>query len=810
MENNGILKSFDLQDDLNPKIWKKNSKGSYTLSPEVREKLLEIAYEFIESLKVDVIVSDVHLTGSLVNFNWSQYSDFDLHIIADFNQFPKKSLPLYEELFKLKKTIFNSEQNIKIYGYDVEVFVQDENEKGHSAGIFSLISNDWLEKPKKEKFEVNKTILKKKIDQWTEKIDKVLESAQEEKDLEKSKKLVSNLKEKLKDYRKIGLEKGGEMSYENLVFKYLRRSGHIEKLFSFKKERLDKELSLKESLRKKPTTNPFILEVLKKLSRNKIFEEEIDDPKKADEVDADAQELYDNLESIDEPLSQQNRGEYSFQKKVESMQIGLVLLGFDLPVYGVDGLYGPETADAVKRFKDENDLNKPDDSDKTDDSDDSGEQEESFSRRNNNLLEVNTYGFDGTKEGGNNGDWDGTMEKTLAIADIARSCWEEFVPDQEFPGITSQKRGTQLTASGRRGDHWVGSADSYAVDLPVPYKNRKELGDKIFSCIMQKWNNGTFSNFKGGSWFSPKVDGYRYQFGWYSDSAHKDHIHVGVRKIDSSIPNTPSMDFGSGESPSGEGSQFTPEAADVMIKKLKEKNIKSEDIKPLVDQSKSNQQYDSSDISPTVIKGNVKLLSGFTTKQVENIEYLIDEMNENGITNPYTQIGILSVIGKETGYIPKSEYSYSTTGNYRLRQLFGSRLSKYTEEELNTLKKDDRNFFNVIYAKTVGNRGGEDGYNYRGRGFNQLTGIENYRTYGKMIGMGDELVNNPDLVNDREIAAKIAIAFFTKGKSASTIPEFNNKEAAAIYFADLNAGGSSRHRQPALDKSKNFEAIESV
>lgn len=90
MENNGILKSFDLQDDLNPKIWKKNSKGSYILSPKVREKLLEIAYEFIESLKVDVIVSDVHLTGSLVNFNWSQYSDFDLHIIADFNQFPKK------------------------------------------------------------------------------------------------------------------------------------------------------------------------------------------------------------------------------------------------------------------------------------------------------------------------------------------------------------------------------------------------------------------------------------------------------------------------------------------------------------------------------------------------------------------------------------------------------------------------------------------------------------------------------------------------------------------------------------------------
>ena len=248
MENNGILKSFDLQDELNSKIWIKVKGDNYVISQKVREKLLEIAYEFIEFLNVDIIVSDVHLTGSLANYNWSQYSDFDLHIIADFEQFPKNKLELYKELLTLKKTIFNSDQNIKIYGYDVELYAQDENEEHTSTGVYSLISNDWIEKPKKEKFEINKSVLKKKIDQWTEKIDKILESAEEEKDLQKSKKIIDNLKTKLKEYRKIGLEKGGEMSYENLVFKYLRRSGHIEKLFSFKKERLDKGLSLKEAL----------------------------------------------------------------------------------------------------------------------------------------------------------------------------------------------------------------------------------------------------------------------------------------------------------------------------------------------------------------------------------------------------------------------------------------------------------------------------------------------------------------------------------------------------------------------------------
>ena len=129
MENNGILKSFDLQDELNSKIWIKTKGENYVISQKVREKLLEIAYEFIEFLKVDIIVSDVHLTGSLSNYNWSEYSDFDLHIIADFDQFSKNKLDLYKELLTLKKTIFNSDQNIKIYGYDVELYVQDENEE---------------------------------------------------------------------------------------------------------------------------------------------------------------------------------------------------------------------------------------------------------------------------------------------------------------------------------------------------------------------------------------------------------------------------------------------------------------------------------------------------------------------------------------------------------------------------------------------------------------------------------------------------------------------------------------------------------
>jgi hypothetical protein len=44
----------------------------------------------------------------------------------------------------------------------------------------------------------------------------------------------------------------------------------------------------------------------------------------------------------------------NFQKNVESMQIGLKLLGYELPRYGVDGLFGPETASAVSKFMNDN------------------------------------------------------------------------------------------------------------------------------------------------------------------------------------------------------------------------------------------------------------------------------------------------------------------------------------------------------------------------------------------------------------------------------------------------------------------------
>lgn len=67
------------------------------------------------------------------------------------------------------------------------------------------------------------------------------------------------------------------------------------------------------------------------------------------------------------------------------------------------------------------------------------------------------------------------------------------------------------------------------------------------------------------------------------------------------------------------------------------------------------------------------------------------------------------------------------------------------------------------HREDLGNEGPPDGERYRGRGFIQLTGKYNYRKFGEAIGLGDELVENPERANDPEIAARL-LAHFLKSR----------------------------------------------
>jgi len=248
MENfSKILSSFNIKDELNPDIWTNPDSPSDTkMVEDVRLRLIEIADAFIEFLGYDIFVQDITMTGSLANYNWSDFSDIDLHVMYDY----KESGPeeeLFKDLFKLKKTLFNSTHDITVKGYEVELYVQDTNEPHYSTGVYSVLYNEWIEEPEQENVTIDTNVIKGKVEQWQDMIDTVIEDVEEgDEDLESSIEKIDKLKDKIKKYRQCGLEDEGEYSYENLVFKFLRRNGYIQKLFDFQNDLLDKSLSLSE------------------------------------------------------------------------------------------------------------------------------------------------------------------------------------------------------------------------------------------------------------------------------------------------------------------------------------------------------------------------------------------------------------------------------------------------------------------------------------------------------------------------------------------------------------------------------------
>ncbi len=218
--------------DLNPVAW-----DDKKMRPEVRDRLLQIAELFINALRIpNFEAQDIVLTGSMCNYNYTRYSDFDLHIIADYTAIDA-SFDIAEQLYNAKKEVWNDRHDITIGGYDVEMYVEDINSPPHSQGIFSVQQNKWIKTPVYDPPEIDSGAVFAKARMLTSEIDRVVDSADSADDFDR-------LKDKIKKMRQNGLEKGGEFSVDNLAFKVLRNTGAMSRLYDAENRFTDHKLSL--------------------------------------------------------------------------------------------------------------------------------------------------------------------------------------------------------------------------------------------------------------------------------------------------------------------------------------------------------------------------------------------------------------------------------------------------------------------------------------------------------------------------------------------------------------------------------------
>ena len=213
---------------LNPKIW-----DGDRLKLEVKQKLIQIARAFEDFVGIELDVEDYTITGSNANYTWTDYSDLDLHLIISGTASDEQ-----RELFNAKKALWSEQHDITIKGLPVECYVQGSEEPHHSTGVYSIVEDKWLVEPKKVKPEINDSAIEAKKDA----ILSLIEHAILSKDLDK----LRAVKDKITQMRKAGLERAGEWSVENLVFKILRNLGIIDQITEKIRELEDAELSLEQ------------------------------------------------------------------------------------------------------------------------------------------------------------------------------------------------------------------------------------------------------------------------------------------------------------------------------------------------------------------------------------------------------------------------------------------------------------------------------------------------------------------------------------------------------------------------------------
>lgn len=232
-----MINEYETQSTLNPKLWIDEQ-----LSPAVRKGLLKIAYHFYEFLEIDVKIQDIILIGSNANYNWTKFSDIDLHVVVNYLEIGS-NLHLVENYLHAKKSVWNANYPLTYKGMNIELYAQDSNENLHSSvGVYSVLHEKWIHQPNSNTISIDDDAIQQKAQPYEYEIDKLSES---DPNLESN---IKNILKRLQNLRKSGLEAEGEYSVENLAYKHLRNSGRLERLKELLRNSIMGKLSIDDAV----------------------------------------------------------------------------------------------------------------------------------------------------------------------------------------------------------------------------------------------------------------------------------------------------------------------------------------------------------------------------------------------------------------------------------------------------------------------------------------------------------------------------------------------------------------------------------
>lgn len=225
--------SLECHDKLNPILWVNNK-----IKPEVRTKLLQFADTWAKFANIPTgLIEDVIMVGGNANYNYTKFSDIDVHVIVPRSKLGPKTF--IDDYLQDKKVLWTLTHDIKIYGYSVEPYAQEPTDHYPvGQGIYSLKSNEWIHEPVLADCDyVNDIGVERRVVFYSKMIDKMIKD-------KVSTDSFTKLRNKFSTMRGAAIAKGGEFSFENLVFKELRNRGYLDKMNNYTRDVKDRSLSL--------------------------------------------------------------------------------------------------------------------------------------------------------------------------------------------------------------------------------------------------------------------------------------------------------------------------------------------------------------------------------------------------------------------------------------------------------------------------------------------------------------------------------------------------------------------------------------